>query len=271
MRGNVGKKNKHKPSGLIGSDQVGLWFDQAYQAILDEDWDRAIRICKRIMVYFPPKSKERGNALAILANAYLLQHEFESAYQALSEALSMAPEEADFWYNRGIVDRFLFLIGQSVRDFEQALLLTSIPIMAIKIKEELKVSEKLAQSELSLRKKGFTIDQLIDQEEYFHQGSLFMQENKWEDAEQAFRNAINMSDCLPNPQGNLGICLLMQRRFEEAERALKRALEIDKNYDLARQNLQILEEVKNGDPLPYLKMNEPFKGKVKISNIIYHQ
>ncbi len=31
-----------------------------------------------------------------------------------------------------------------------------------------------------------------------------------------------MGDCLPQPWGNLGICLMMQERYDEAEAALKR-------------------------------------------------
>ena len=49
-----------------------------------------------------------------------------------------------------------------------------------------------------------------------------------------------MGDCLPQPWGNLGICLMMQERYDEAEEALKRALVIDPKYAIAKNNLAAL-------------------------------
>jgi len=62
----------------------------------------------------------------------------------------------------------------------------------------------------------------------------------WQEAEECFRKSIAMGDCLPQPQGNLGVCLTMQKRFDETEAAYKRALEIDPLYEQAKENLKNL-------------------------------
>jgi Flp pilus assembly protein TadD len=84
----------------------------------------------------------------------------------------------------------------------------------------------------------------------------------WREAELNFRKEIALADVLPQPQGNLGICLMMQHRLDEAETALKRALEIDGEYDLARQNLKMLSEVHRTGRLPAgFTINEPMAGR----------
>ena len=79
----------------------------------------------------------------------------------------------------------------------------------------------------ALRGPHFTFDQLIAQEELFQQAVQMMAQHRWAEAEPIFRQSIAMGDVLPQPWGNLGICLLMQRQFDAAEAALRRALEID--------------------------------------------
>jgi len=88
-----------------------------------EDWQGVIENCQRLLRVLPKKSSERAEALAYLGNAYAMQQEFEAAYQALSEALTITPQDAFLWFNRGLTDRYLVLLGQSVRDLEKAVLL----------------------------------------------------------------------------------------------------------------------------------------------------
>ena len=77
-----------------------------------------------------------------------------------------------------------------------------------------------------------------------------MRQSKWQEAELAFRQVIEMGGGLPQYWGNLGVSLIMQTRYEEAEAALRRALEIDPYYTLARTNLEKIPDVQRaGGPL----------------------
>jgi tetratricopeptide (TPR) repeat protein len=58
----------------------------------------------------------------------------------------------------------------------------------------------------------------------------------------------------------------MQERYDEAEAALKRALEIDPKYTIAKNNLALLAESRLKGPPDFFAINEPFKhSKLKQS------
>ncbi len=86
-----------------------------------------------------------------------------------------------------------------------------------------------------------------------------MQAGLWQKAEQAFRASIEMGDCLPQPWGNIGICLLMQERYDEAEASFKHALLIDPKYDLAKKNLKMLPQTRRTGPPTMVGTRDPFK------------
>src|SRR5437660_11006443 len=99
-----------------------------------------------------------------------------------------------------------------------------------------------------------------------------MEAGEWKEAEQAFQASITMGDCLPQPWGNLGISLMMQERYDEAEAALKRALVIDPRYDLAKNNLAVLPETRRTGPPAVVDISDPFKGgKLKQTITFYDE
>ena len=53
----------------------------------------------------------------------------------------------------------------------------------------------------------------------------------------------------------------MQRQFDAAEAALRRALEIDPGYTIARQNLAGLPKIRATGQLPTMRLNTSFDGK----------
>ncbi len=76
--------------------------------------------------------------------------------------------------------------GRSLRDFERARELSIRSELAEKLENELKFARKLAAQSLELRGKDFTLDQLIEQEDFFQNGLQLMEAGEWEEAEQAF-------------------------------------------------------------------------------------
>lgn len=117
-----------------------------------------------------------------------------------------------------------------------------------------------------MRGPNFTLDQLIEQEDLFQRALSLMEQGQWSEAEQAFKASIALGDCLPQPWGNLGICLIMQERYDEAEAALKHALVIDPKYTLAKRNLMMLPETRRTGPPEMIEIKDPFKNsKLKQS------
>jgi len=238
------KRAKQNKGSYSQIQQVDKWISLASHQVqaYTKNYAGAIDTCQRLLSYLPQKSPKRVQVLDYLGTAYGMLQDFPQSYEAYTEALSISPHDAVLWYNRGFSSRFTLRIGQSVRDFERA--------------------------EMAMKERGpnFTLDQLIEQESRYQLGLKHMEAGEWEEAIQAFRHSIEMADILPQPWGNIGVCLIMQERYDEAEEALKRALEIYPQYAIAKRNLAALPETRRTGPPKAIGMTEPFKGsKLKQS------
>lgn len=242
-RGKRAIRNK-KERWLIPKKQVNRWLDQANDQLMEGHYENVLKTCHRVLRYAPPQTPERGDALEHMGTAYTMLKQFEDAYQALSEALKINPHHAYLWYNRGLVGRFTVRLVQAIYDLEKAVELEKAPQVHQKFAEVLAQTQELAEEERAIRGPDFTLEQLRKQQELFQQGLQYMQQEKWTETQQAFLQVIEMADYLPQPWGNLGIALLMQQKYDEAEAAFKRALEIDSDYDLAQRNLAALPNIR---------------------------
>jgi len=253
-----GHKRPMPKGWLIHPRQVDDWLDKAYRQIAGREYEGAIRTCKRSLRFAPKGTRQRTEALHYLGIAHLMLQHFAEAYKTLSEALAIAPDDADLLYNRGLAARFTSRQGQSVRDFEHALSVEREPVRAHTIAEELQMARRLAEHDMALRGPDFTLDQFIVQEELYQSGVELLAAEQWKQAEQTFRAVIAMGDCMPQPWNNLGTCLMMQHRYDEAETALKRALEINPDYEHARRNLALLPNIRRLGILPETTLTGPF-------------
>jgi tetratricopeptide (TPR) repeat protein len=260
------KPSKHKKKFTASLSQVDKYLDLIGHQIFQGNYPEAVANCERLLNYLPKRAQQRVDVLAQLGIAQGMLQNFPQSYAAYTEALSLDPNNAELWFNRGMASRFTSRFGRSLRDYERAKELHIIPELAQKLEEELKFARELAGKTLKLRSPDFTLDQLIEQEDLFQNGLQLMEAGEWEEAEQAFQASITMGDCLPQPWGNLGISLMMQERYDEAEAALKRALVIDPRYTLAKNNLAALPEIRRTGPPAMVDIRDPFKGsKLKQS------
>ena len=243
----MSKKRKQKrgsrsiPKGWRASrQQVETWLGMAEQHLIGNDYKAVVQITQRILRHVPEGSKPAGEAYNHLGVAYSMLQDFDRAYEAFTKALAVFPEDATIWYNRSGAARYTMRFGQSVRDLERALELGSKPELRKDYEEALAFIREIAYEEMALRGPDFTLDDLIEQQELFQSALRLMEKKQWAKAEEALRQIIEMGDAVPQPWGNLAGCLIMQERYDEAEEALHRALEIEPDYDLAQRNLALL-------------------------------
>jgi Flp pilus assembly protein TadD len=258
------KKKSSERNWLVPKKQVIQWLNVAANQMMAQNYARVLITTKRILNYVPAQAPERADVLEVMAGAYTMQHQFEEAYQALSQALGIAPHHAHSWYNRAMVGRYTLRLAQAALDLEKALELEKNPANRAKWSDLLTQTRDMAESERALRGPEFTLEQLRQQQDLFVRANTLTQQGQWAAAEEMFRQVINLADCHPHPWGNLGISLLMQEKYDDAEAALKRALTIDPAYDLAQQNLALLPELRASGEKPIFQIRD-FATAAKIN------
>jgi len=260
------KQFKQKKKIIIQPSQADKLYGLIEQQIVQGDYTEAIANCERLLNYLPPHARLRADALFQLGVAHSMLQNYPQSYEAFTEALALDPNDAELWYNRSMSSRYTSRFGRALQDIERAVELNTRAELAKQFDEALKVNRELAKESTKLRGADFTLDQLVEQEDLFQQGMKSMEASQWDEAKQALQASIAMSDCLPQPWGNLGICLMMQERYDEAEEALKRALVIDPNYSIAKNNLALLAKSRRTGPPKIMGISDPFKdSKMKQS------
>lgn len=252
-------KTSAAPSGYIERQ-----IEELQRRLVNKDYRGVIAVSHKLLPILPAQSPQRAETLHYLSNAYGLLRRFEEAYQTALETVRIDRRDSIYWFNLGQAARFTLRTGESLTYFEHAMETATTPEQTRRAVKEVEVARKLVASELKQRGPDFTLDDLIEQQGAFQDGLAHMQAGRWQEAEAALRKVIAMADILPQPWGNLALALIQQRRFDEAEEALRRALKVDPKYDLARQNLAALAEIRRTGRLPQVTINEPLAGaKVK--------
>ncbi len=254
-------KHDKKPKGwLVGKQQVDDWQSLANKQMAAQEYEAALRTIRRIMQYVPKNDKVYAEALGSLGTIHAMQKDFEKSFQLFSQALDLDPENPYVYYNRALSARLTSRTGLSLIDLEYAVELEGDGKMAQKFKEALEFARELVLSEIRLRGPGFTVEELIEQQALFQHGLALSNQGNWLAAQVCFKDSIAMGDCLPQPWGNLAICHLMLNEFDAAEEAFLRALELDPDYALARQNLDTLDYWReHPEEKPVFTINSPFQ------------
>ncbi len=245
---------------------------QLQLASLQSDWSEMVTIARKLLDNFSLEPELRVIVLGSLGTAYAGLSDYEQAYQALTEALAINPDDPDVLYARGIIAWRANRSGQYAQDMERAAALIGSDKMhklARDVQIELKKSRKLLKETLKERGPDFTLEKLIEQEELYVQALKLSRVHNWAGAELLLKRVIGMAekDYDPRPWNNLGFCLVQQGRFDEAELAWKRALKIDRSYQIARNHLRLLPEIRRGEKIALGRYVDDFangKGKLKL-------
>lgn len=268
------KRAKKLQKALIPSGLFQQQISHARHQILQGDFTDTINTCEPLLSFLPRRSSLRVEVLALMGLSHgMLQH-YEESYKLFTEALSLDPLNAELWYNHGLACRYTTRLGQAMHDFEHAVELSrkDTSELARKFATELEKSRKDLEQAMHEQGESITLDQFIEREELFMQAMSLMRQSKWKEAEQTFLYLIEIGGCLPQYWGNLGVSLIMQTHYEEAEAALRRAIDIDPKYTLARKNLEKLPQVRRaGGPLGIELRDLSHRQDIKQSITFYQQ
>ncbi|HEX3642711.1 MAG TPA: tetratricopeptide repeat protein, partial [Ktedonobacteraceae bacterium] len=142
--------------------------------------------------------------------------------------------------------------------------------MARRFASQLRESRQELQEAMQLHGATITLEQFAEREERFAQAVRLMKQEQWPEAEQLFRQLTETGARFAPYWGNLGVCLMVQRRYDEAEAALKQSLVIDSDYPFARDNLKRLPAIRRSkEPVKTQTMNLAQGDDVKQSLALF--
>ena len=188
------------------------------------------------------------------------------------EAISINPMMPELWYNRGLQCSSLARYAEAVRNFERAVELTKNDRneMASKFAAQLREGRKELQEAMQAHGADITLEQYTEREERFAQAVRLTKQEKWSEAELILRQLTGTGACVAAYWGNLGVCLMAQFRYDEAEEVLKQALVIDPDYPFARDNLKSLPTIRRSkEPIKVRTINLAQGDDAKQSLALY--
>jgi Flp pilus assembly protein TadD len=182
--------------------------------------------------------------------------EYRQSYDVFSEAIESDPRLAELWYNRGQACLNMSRPGEAVRNLEQAVALTrdEPSDMARMFARQLQAAREELQEAMQSHEAGITFEHYLEREERFTEALRLTRQERWQEAERLYRQLIETRSRIPSYWGNLGVCLIMQQRYDEAKEALKQALALDPDYPIARDNLKQLPEIRRSKHRPEQKV-----------------
>jgi len=261
----MGKKRKGRQAR---PQQVEAWLTEAERQVMDQSYESAVQTARRVLRHVPEGSKPYGEAQYYLGVALGMLQDFEGSCEALSRALELEPDNASAWYNRALSYRFLLRTGEALRDVERAVELEKNPQSRSVYEKERAFLRDIVDKQRAMRGPDYTVDQLIKEQRTFWRGVHLMEAEEWEDAESAFRRVIEVGNVPHQPWGNLGACLIMQKRYDEAEEALQKALEINPDYAIARRNLMMLPVIREKGPSA-MRISDPLGGRKPRQDLLF--
>jgi len=261
----------------IPSQMHEQWMHHAQyakQQMLMGNFAGCIHTCEPLLHSLPSHSALRLEVLMLLGLAHGMLKQYQQSYDVFSEAIGVDPTVAELWHNRGLACHYLSRPGEAVRNFERAVALSKRETGEMAHKFALQLEEERQELQEVMQSHGtdITFQQYMQREERFTQALRLVRQEQWQEAEFLFRQLTETGSRIPSYWGNLGVCLMMQFRYDEAEEVLKQALAIDPDYPVARDNLKKLPEIRRSkQPIGHTFINLSQEEDVKDSLALYQK
>lgn len=257
------KPSRRRAGGKLDEDRQQAVMERMMRRFEAQDYDEVIEIGESLLDVLPELAPGRFELLALLGSAYGMIEEYDNAYRVFTLALDLRPQEAAMWANRSLAASYSGRNGQAQLDMERAVALAGKSKESRRYAHDLKEVRKAVDLELKRRAPGFTLEQLVVQEDLYRQAQDCLERNDWDGSMQIMQQAIAMDDCKAEAQNLLGVCLMFRMRLGEAQAAMRRALELDPEFEAARENLDVAQRLeKSGKTLEDFFRDE---GMLRIS------
>jgi tetratricopeptide (TPR) repeat protein len=189
----------------------------------------------------------------------MVQKRFDTAIMYFSRAVKIYPYYWNAWYNLATcyhkTDQFALMIKAYRQVIEWG------NPEEEHVQHAKKVIELLRGS--ITKEFGLTLERYLQASDIFEKAVVAMDNSAWDIARKGFETVLKINPKSAKSYGNLGICYIFLKRYEDALKALDNALLINPNYELAKNNRTSILEAMNADA-PKEEMEQQLKSLGKI-------
>ena len=176
---------------------------------------------------------------------------YEESIVYFDKALAIFPYFVEAWFNRGVSYKEMCDIGNTVKSFQ-------------KVVEFGEPEEQFVVSALELirtmeencaRESGLSVEEHFESMAVFDRAFLSMKEDKnYSKAILGFKKVLAQNPNNPQSYGNIGLCYAYMGKKDEALAAYEKALELDPDYEPAKQNMMVLLSLGDGERMQDMQM-----------------
>lgn len=207
--------------------------------IASRKFKRAIKVLKTI----PEEYADIDNVYMLLGTSYIQLNRLDDAFTYFEKAVKSDPDYPAHWFNLGYAYIHKGYIAKSRECLHKALALNPDKEVKDKSKELLDGIKEVLEQELA-NKPGIDLETYSELEERFRKGIDFMDKEDWDAAIEEFQYVTSIDNTSAKAYGNLGLAYILKGAFTEAEKHLKKSLDIDPSYKPALHNYRALKKVK---------------------------
>ncbi len=214
-------------------------LEKGARLMLSKRFNRAINVLKTI----PEEYTDIGEVYSLIGISYIQLNRLEDAFTYFDKAAKAEPDYPAHWYNLGAAYLHRGYVAKARECANKALALN--PDEEVKEKAEglLDGIKELLELELA-NKPGIDPETYLKLEERFRRGAECMENEDWDAAIEEFKYVASIDKKSMKAHGNLGVIYLLKGELEEAEKHLKKSLDIDPSYTPAIINYQMLDAMK---------------------------
>jgi tetratricopeptide (TPR) repeat protein len=208
-------------------------------AYLEAGRPRAARARLQRFVVGHPDNAEGQSALGV---CLLELDQVEPALAHLEAAARLEPAEALHRWNLAAAAKQAERMGGAYLALREYLKLSDDSDGATERHKEARSFVRAYERMLRESHQGIPLSDVLRGEELFARAHAALSEGRAEDAQHGFEEVLALVPRHYPSWGNLGAAYLALEKREEALRCLHRALELNPDYTVARQNLALLED-----------------------------
>jgi len=228
-------------------------LEKGVRLMTSKRFKRAISIFGTISEEYP----NIDNVYMLIGTSYIQLNRLEDAFTYFEKAVKSDPDYPAHWYNLGTAYFHKGYIAKSRECVHKALALNPDEEVRENAEKVLSGIKKFLELELA-NKPGIDAETYLELEERFHRGTELMQNEYWDEAIEEFRYVASIDKTSAKAYGNLGVIYLLKGEYEEAEKHLKKSLDIDPSYTPALINYQMLDKLKEK-----MKKDPEYLAKIK--------